>query len=595
MQEYEVPPLIPSREEGNLSDIPHDWADREPHRPLLARQVEAVWRDVTAAEFNREVRDLAKGFMAAGIGVGDAVAVMSRTRYEWTLADFALWTAGAVPVPIYETSSAQQASWILQDSGAVAVVVESADHRQLVTGIREELPALRDVWQIDGGGLDELATAGKDVSEEDLDARRGQLNRSSLATIIYTSGTTGRPKGAQLTHDNFMGLGENAIERLEQVVRSPGARTLLFLPLAHVFARFIQVVVVQAGAQLGHTPDVKNLLPDLAAFQPTFILAVPRVFEKVYNGAAQKAIDGGRGAIFLRAADVAGRYSRALDDGGPGLFLKAQHKLFDALVYKKLREAMGGRVQYAVSGGAALGERLGHFYRGIGLTILEGYGLTETTAPVSVNTPELIKIGTVGRPLPGVGVRIDNGEVVVRGVNVFRDYHNNAEATAAAIDDEGWFHTGDLGELDDEGFIRITGRAKEILVTAGGKNVSPGPLEDQLRATPLISQALVVGEGRPFVAALITLDPEVMPGWLERHNLADVPFEELRTNEELLAAIQKAVDTANESVSKAESIRKFDLLEEDFTEENGYLTPSMKLKRNLVTKDLAEQIEALYA
>nr|WP_281496925.1 long-chain fatty acid--CoA ligase [Ornithinimicrobium sp. F0845] len=587
--------MIPSREEGNLSDIPHDWADREPHRPLLARQVEAVWRDVTAAEFNREVRDLAKGFMAAGIGVGDAVAVMSRTRYEWTLADFALWTAGAVPVPIYETSSAQQASWILQDSGAVAVVVESADHRQLVTGIREELPALRDVWQIDGGGLDELATAGKDVSEEDLDARRGQLNRSSLATIIYTSGTTGRPKGAQLTHDNFMGLGENAIERLEQVVRSPGARTLLFLPLAHVFARFIQVVVVQAGAQLGHTPDVKNLLPDLAAFQPTFILAVPRVFEKVYNGAAQKAIDGGRGAIFLRAADVAGRYSRALDDGGPGLFLKAQHKLFDALVYKKLREAMGGRVQYAVSGGAALGERLGHFYRGIGLTILEGYGLTETTAPVSVNTPELIKIGTVGRPLPGVGVRIDNGEVVVRGVNVFRDYHNNAEATAAAIDDEGWFHTGDLGELDDEGFIRITGRAKEILVTAGGKNVSPGPLEDQLRATPLISQALVVGEGRPFVAALITLDPEVMPGWLERHNLADVPFEELRTNEELLAAIQKAVDTANESVSKAESIRKFDLLEEDFTEENGYLTPSMKLKRNLVTKDLAEQIEALYA
>jgi len=588
--------LVPPSEEGNLSDIPHGWAEREPHRPLLSRQIDGVWRDVTAADWHREVRELAKGFIAAGINVGDRVAVMSRTRYEWTLTDFALWTAGAVPVPVYETSSAQQAVWILQDSGAVAIVVEAAHHHQLIAGVRDQVPDLRDVWQIDGGGLDELVTAGKDVPDEEIEARRSQLDRASIATIIYTSGTTGLPKGAELTHGNFLALGENAIERLEQVVRADGAKTLLFLPLAHVFARLIQVLVLQAGAKLGHTPDVTNLLPDLAAFRPTFILAVPRVFEKVYNSAAQKAIDGGKGAIFLRAADVAGKYSRALDTpNGAGLLLRLQHKVFDALVYKKLREAMGGEVLYAVSGGAALGERLGHFYRGIGITILEGYGLTETTAPVSVNTPELIKIGTVGRPLPGVGVKIQDGEVLVRGVNLFRAYLNNPDATAAAIDEDGWFHTGDLGELDTEGFIKITGRAKEILVTAGGKNVSPGPLEDQLRATPLISQALVVGEAKPFVAALITLDPEVMPGWLERHGLADASFEELRTNEELLASIQKAVDNANASVSKAESIRKFHLLEQDFTEENGYLTPSMKLKRNLVTKDFAEQIEALYS
>ena len=594
MQEFEVPPLVPPREEGNLSDIVHDWAAREPQRATFSRKVEGVWRDVTAAEYNQQVRALAKGFVAAGIEVGARVGVMSRTSYEWTLTDFALWTAGAVPVPIYETSSPSQASWILQDSGAVAVVVESTQHSQLVAGIRDQVPALHDVWQIDAGGLDELVTAGTEVSEEQLDARRGQLDRSSLATVIYTSGTTGRPKGVLLSHGNFLTLSENAIERLENVVRTDGARMLLFLPLAHVFARLIQVVVVHAGAQLGHSPDVKNLLPDMAEYQPTFLLAVPRVFEKVYNGAAQKAIDAGRGKIFLRAADVAQRWSRAQDDGGPGLLLKAQHKLYDALVYKKLRNAMGGRVKYAVSGGASLGERLGHFYRGIGLIVLEGYGLTETTAPVSVNTPELIKIGTVGRPLPGVGVRIQDGEVLVRGVNVFHGYLNNTEATAETMQD-GWFRTGDLGELDEDGFIRITGRAKEILVTAGGKNVSPGPLEDQLRATPLISQALVVGEARPFIAALITLDQETLPGWLERHGLTDLSFEELRQHEKVRASIQRAVDKANESVSRAESIRKFEILEGDFTEENGYLTPSLKLKRNLVTKDFSEQIEALYA
>lgn len=594
MQEYDVPPLIPPREEGSLSDIVAGWAEREPHRPLLSRQTDGVWRDVTAADFSSDVRALARGLVAAGIQVGDRVGIMSRTRYEWTVADFALWTAGAVPVPIYETSSPQQATWILQDTAAVAVLVEAAHHSQLIAGIRDEVPALRDVWEIDAGGLDELVTVGVDVTDEELDACRANLSRSSLATVIYTSGTTGRPKGAELTHGNFLDLCENAEERFDVVLHKDGASMLLFLPLAHVFARFIEVLVLQAGMRLAHSPDVKDLMADLAAYQPTFLLAVPRVFEKVYNGAAQKAIDGGRGAIFLRAAEVAQRWSRAQDTGGASLLLKAQHALFDRLVYGKLRTAMGGRVEYAVSGGAALGERMGHFFRGIGLIVLEGYGLTETTAPITVNTPELTKIGTVGPPLPGVGIRIKNGEVLVRGVNVFRGYHNNTGATAEAMED-GWFRTGDLGELDADGFLRITGRAKEILVTAGGKNVSPGPLEDQLRATPLISQALVVGEAKPFVAALITLDAEVLPGWLERHDLAGLPFAELRANEQVRAAVQKAIDKTNESVSKAETIRKFEILEHDFTEENGYLTPSLKLKRNLVTKDFAEDIEALYS
>ena len=594
MQEYDVPPLIPPREEGSLSDIVAGWAEREPHRPLLSRKTDGVWRDVTAADFSSDVRALARGLVAAGIQVGDRVGIMSRTRYEWTVADFALWTAGAVPVPIYETSSAQQATWILQDTAAVAVLVEAAHHSQLIARIRDEVPELRDVWEIDAGGLDELVTVGVDVTDEELDARRADLTRSSLATIIYTSGTTGRPKGAELTHGNFLDLCENAEERFEAILHKEGASMLLFLPLAHVFARFIEVLVLQAGMRLAHSPEVKDLMADLVSYQPTFLLAVPRVFEKVYNGAAQKAIDGGRGAIFLRAADVAQRWSRAQDTGGASLLLKAQHALFDRLVYSKLRTAMGGRVEYAVSGGAALGERMGHFFRGIGLIVLEGYGLTETTAPITVNTPELTKIGTVGAPLPGVAVRIENGEVLVRGVNVFRGYRNNIEATEAAVQD-GWFHTGDLGELDADGFLRITGRAKEILVTAGGKNVSPGPLEDQLRATPLISQALVVGDAKPFVAALITLDAEVLPGWLERNDLMGLSFADLRANDRVRAAVQKAIDKVNESVSRPETIRKFEILEHDFTEENGYLTPSMKLKRNLVTKDFAEDIEALYS
>jgi long-chain acyl-CoA synthetase len=595
VQEISVPRLIPAMREGNLSDLPHDWASREPGRELLARRYGDSWRGISAAEFAQEVRALAKGFIAAGIGVGDRVAIMSRTRYEWTLTDFALWTAGAVPVPVYETSSHEQLSWILQDSGAVAIVLEDAGHLAVLSRCRDEVPDLRDVWQIEAGALAELVTAGAEVSDEEVDRRRAQVDRSSPATIIYTSGTTGRPKGCVLTHDNFMALSENAVERLADVVAPPGARTLLFLPLAHVFARFIQVVVMHAGATVGHSPDVKSLLDDLASFQATFVLAVPRVFEKIYNSAEQKAVAGGRGRVFHRAVNTAIEYSRAQDTGGPGLGLRLQHAVFSRLVYSKLRNAMGGKVEYAISGGAALGERLGHFYRGIGLVVLEGYGLTETTAPTTVNTPELIKIGTVGRPLPGVTVRIaDDGEVLVKGVNVLSHYHRNDEATAQTIRD-GWFHTGDIGELDKDGFLRITGRKKELIITAGGKNVAPAVLEDRVRAHPLVSQCVVVGDARPFIGALITLDAEMLPGWAANHDLGAISVDEAVDHPVIHEALQQAIDRANEAVSRAESIRRFTVLRQDLTVENGYLTPSLKVKRDKVLADFADEIEALYA
>jgi long-chain acyl-CoA synthetase len=542
-----------------------------------------------------QVRALAKGFVAAGIEPGDRVAIMCRTRIEWALADFALWTAGAVPVPVYETSSPSQVDWILRDSAAVAMIVEDQALMALVSALRDGLPDLQDVWQIDAGAFDELVAAGADVDDSLVDERRRAVARADLATIIYTSGTTGDPKGCELTHDNFMALSENAAERLSEVVRPPGSSTLLFLPLAHVFARLVQVLSVHAGARLGHTPDPTTILDDLATFRPSFVLAVPRVFEKIYNASEQKAESGGRGRIFRWAARVAGDYSRALDKGRPGVALRARHALADRLVLSKLRAAMGGRVRFAVSGGAALGDRLGHFFRGVGLVVLEGYGLTETTAPATVNTPDMIKIGTVGRPLPGVSVRVDeNGEVLVRGINLFAGYFRHPEATAAAMQD-GWFRTGDLGQLDADGFLRITGRTKEVLVTAGGKNVSPGPLEDRLRAHPLISQCMVVGEARPFVALLVTLDAEMLPTWAAGKGLGELTPQEAVGHEAVRAEVQKAVDEANSSVSRAESIRAFTILEDDFTVENGLLTPSMKLKRSRISEVLQDRIDALYA
>jgi len=594
VHEKSAPLVLPETISGSLGDVPLRWASAEPGRVTFSVRSGAGWTDVTAATFAADVAALAKGLISAGIGIGDAVAIMSRTRYEWTVADFALWSAGAVPVPIYETSSADQVEWILADSGAVGVIVETDAHFASVEKGRARLAGLRHVWVIDQGDVDGLGRDGDDVDDAELEGRREALDRSSLATIIYTSGTTGRPKGVELTHGNFLTLAENAADQLAEVVKAGGSSTLLFLPLAHVFARFIEVLAVTAGVRMGHSSDLKSLLDDFSAFQPTFILAVPRVFEKIFNSAEAKAEAGGKARIFAGAAAAAVAWSEAQDADSVPLGLRVRHAIFDKLVYGRLREAMGGKVQYAVSGGAPLGTRLGHFYRGIGLTILEGYGLTETTAPATVNRPGQIKIGTVGLPLPGVDVRIgDDGEICLRGVNVFRGYRGNTAATSEAIRG-GWFFTGDIGVLDAQGFLRITGRKKEILVTAGGKNVAPAVLEDRLRAHPLVSQCIVVGDGKPFIAALVTLDVEMYPTWAANHGLDGVSFAAARTDERVVAEVQKSVDDANTAVSKAESIRKFAILDSDFTEESGHLTPSLKLRRNVVMRDFEDEVDALY-
>ncbi|RBY85794.1 long-chain fatty acid--CoA ligase [Blastococcus sp. TF02A-30] len=562
----------------------------------LRRQVGGRWTDVTWKQFGEEVRGVAKGLIASGVAAGDRVALQAKTRYEWTVFDYAIWTAGAVVVPIYETSSADQVAWILSDSGATAAIVERDEHAAAVESVRDQAPDLKAVLVIDDGAVDQLVAAGKDVPDSELDARRATLSADSLATLIYTSGTTGRPKGCELTHANFLFEIGNGITLLDKFMNVQGS-LLLFIPLAHVLARVLQVGAIKNRTVIGHTPDVKNLVEDLGEFKPTFVLAVPRVFEKVFNQAKAKAEGDGKGKIFDRAAQVAIDWSRAQDTGGPGLGLRVQHALFDKLVYGKLRAALGGRCLGAISGGAPLGERLGHFFRGIGVTVFEGYGLTETTAAAAVNYETAIKIGTVGRPLPGVSFAVaEDGELLIKGGIVMRGYWKNDDATKEAIDAEGWFHTGDLGEIDDQGFVRITGRKKEILVTAGGKNVAPAVLEDRLRAHRLVSQCIVVGDQRPFIAALITLDEEALPQWLESKGKdSALTVDQLREDPEVLAELEAAVKDANRAVSQAEAIKKWRVLGTDFTEDNGMLTPSLKLKRNVVMKEFGDEVENLYA
>ena len=597
MREYSSPLTVEIPATGNLTDDVVTNAAEAPHAVVFSRRPapDQGWSDVTALEFLTEVRGVAKGLVAAGIQPGDRVGLISKTRYEWTLVDYAIWFAGAVTVPIYETSSAEQIEWILGDSGTVAVVAEGREHTARIAERRPSLPELNHVWSLTDNAVEVLRRLGEDIADDELESRRTTATPLDLATVIYTSGTTGRPKGCELTHGCFMFELGVAVPELHELFESDDASTLLFLPLAHVFARIVQIGAVKARARLGHSADVKRLLPDLAAFQPTFLLAVPRVFEKVFNTASQRATSDGRGAIFDRAAETAIAYSRALDRGKVPVGLRARHAVFSRLVYAKLRAALGGRCRYAVSGGAPLGERLGHFYRGVGVTVLEGYGLTETTAAATVNRPDAVKIGTVGQPLPGTEVRVaEDGELLFRGGQVFAGYWQNDEATAAALDRDGWFHTGDVGEIDEEGFVRITGRMKEILVTAGGKNVAPSMLEDRVRAHPLVSQCLVVGDGQPYIAALVTIDVEAFPEWAAAHGkpedvAASVDDPELRNE------VQKAIDDANAAVSRAESIRKFVILPADWTEEAGQLTPSLKLKRNVVVREQKDEIAALFA
>ncbi|QMU98480.1 AMP-binding protein [Microbacterium esteraromaticum] len=596
MAQFEVPAIVPADPEGNVSDLLAQRVKKTPDLALFSVPEGSGWRDISAKDFETAVIALAKGFVAAGIQPGEKVGFIARTTYDWTLVDFALFYAGAVMVPIYETSSPAQIQWIMEDSGATALIVESAEHFTRADEVRGDLPLVREIWQLHLGAIDTLTARGAEIEDAEIERRRGIAVGSDIATLIYTSGSTGRPKGCVLTHSNFVELSRNSAKALDEVVSAPGASTLLFITTAHVFARFISILAIHSGVRTGHQPDTKQLLPALGSFKPTFLLAVPRVFEKVYNSAEQKAEAGGKGKIFRAAAAVAIEHSTLLEEGKSIPFgLRMKFALFNKLVYSKLREAMGGNVSYAVSGSAPLGARLGHFFHSLGVVILEGYGLTETTAPATVNLADKSKIGTVGPALPGVGVRLaDDGEIEVKGINVFKEYWNNPEATAAAFND-GWFRTGDLGSFDSEGFLTITGRKKEIIVTAGGKNVAPAMLEDPIRSNPIVGQVVVLGDQKPFISALVTLDSEMLPTWLANNGLpSDMSLSEASRNQAVRDEVQRAVDRANKTVSRAESIRKFTILPVEWTEASGHLTPKMSIKRNVILDDFADAVAEIY-
>ncbi len=596
MKEFFVPAVVTPDPDANASDLLVDRVRQTPNGALFALPTaDGGWTDLTATEFHRQVKALAKGFIAAGVNPGEKIGFMCKTRYEWTLVDFATWFAGAVLVPIYETSSPSQVQYILDDSEAHHMIVETADHFARYDEVAGDLPNIGHVWQMHLGDLEKLASTGDSVTDDELESRRTMAKGSDLATLIYTSGSTGVPKGCILTHSNFVELCRNAAVSMSQVV-NPQSSTLLFITTAHIFARFISVLGVHGGVKIGHQADTKQLLPSLGSFKPTFLLAVPRVFEKVYNSAEQKAEAGGKGKIFRKAAEVAIEHSKALDAGNVSLGLKLQFALFDRLVYSKLKTAMGGRVVYAVSGSAPLGLRLAHFFRSLDIRILEGYGLTETTAPATINLVDKFKIGTTGPALPGVGVKIaEDGEILIKGINVFAGYWKKPEATAEVMEGD-WFRTGDIGVLDDEGYLTITGRKKELIVTAGGKNVAPAALEDPIRANPIIGQVVVVGDQKPFIAALVTLDSEMLPVWLNNNELdAQMSLTEAGSNTKVIAEVQKAIDAANARVSRAESIRKFIILATEFTESSGHLTPKMSIKRHVITTDFADVIEGMYS
>jgi long-chain acyl-CoA synthetase len=598
VRELSVAANIPPVSNGNVTDQIEDLVARNPEFPSVAIQADDEWSTITAAQFRSQVRSVAKGLIAEGLQAGDRVAILSRTRFEWTVADYAIWYAGCVTVPIYETSSPEQVEWIISDAHVVATFFEAQRTTHAFAPIAAKVPHMTRSYIFGDDVLAELALKGANVSDSDLESRRTAAGPNEPATLIYTSGTTGRPKGCIITHGNLMAEVDTLVKAVPEVFDVPDASTLIFLPLAHVFGRLIQVAMLRGEVTIGHCPNPAALLKDLSSFKPTFLLAVPRVFEKVFNGSAAKAHEASpvKGKIFDRAAATAISYSEAMDHGHVSIGLTIKHGLFDKLVYSKLRHAMGGRVTHAISGGAALGSRLGHFYRGIGLIILEGYGLTETTAGSTLNLPSALKIGSVGRPLPGTGARIESdGEVLLKGPHVFAGYWNNDAATSEAMTTDGWFRTGDIGELDGEGYLRITGRKKELIVTAGGKNVAPALLEDRLRANPIISQCVVVGDNKPYIGALITLDQDALPQILAANNIEAAPMTELLENSDVRALVQKAVNAANESVSNSEAIKKFVILPEDLTIDNGYLTPKMSIRRHLIVQDFAADIEALYA
>ncbi len=595
MNEISIPPLVPAATAGNLTNLIAERAWFEPERVIMSRPLGDGWQPVTAREVDEEIRATAKGLIASGVQIGDRVAIMARTRYEWTILDFATWFAGAVVVPIYDTSSAEQIDWILNDSHSVAIIVETPALADLVKTVQPS--HTRNMWTMTDDVLTVLREAGKHIGDDEIDRRREALTPASLATLIYTSGTTGKPKGVQLSHSNFLAECGNVVQGASELFLKPGGSTLLFLPVAHVFGRMVQIGAITAGLHLAHCSDPVGRLPiDLGTFKPTFVLAVPRIFEKIYNGAEAKAEAAGKGKIFRKAADTAIAYSEALDKKHMSPVLKLKHGLFDKLVYSKIRAGMGGRVEAAISGGAPLGVRLGHFYRGIGISVLEGYGLTETTAGATLNLHGAHRVGSVGRPIPGTSIKIaEDGEVLIRGPIVMDGYWQNQAANDEVFDSERWFKSGDLGKLDDDGFLYIVGRKKELIVTAGGKNVAPAVLEDRLRAHPLVSQCMVVGDNQPFIAALVTVDPDALKLWVANNKKDGASIADLVNDPDLIAVIQTAVDDANKAVSKAESIRKFTLLPTDFTIAGGHLTAKLSVKRHVVAKEFAKEIDALFA
>jgi long-chain acyl-CoA synthetase len=594
MNEITIPAIIPAAVAGNLTNLISERAHFEPERVLVSRPMGDRWQAVTAKEYEEEIKAVAKGFIAAGVNFGDRVAIMAKTRYEWTVLDFAIWYAGAVPVPIYETSSAEQVDWILTDSGAVAIVVETPALAELVQPV---MPATcKNIWNITYNALATLTHEGKGVSDDEITKRREKLKPETLATLIYTSGTTGKPKGVQLTHGNFLSECGNVVNGASDLFLKPGGSTLLFLPVAHVFGRMVQIGSITAGLHLAHCSDLTKLPADLASFKPTFVLAVPRIFEKIYNGAEAKADAAGKGKIFHKAAEVAIAYSKALDTKKISPLLKLQHGLFDKLVYSKIRAGLGGRVEAAISGGAPLGERLGHFYRGAGVRVLEGYGLTETTAGATLNLTAAHRVGSVGKPIPGTTIKIaEDGEVLIKGPIVMQGYWQNEAANKEVFDSNGYFKSGDLGKIDEEGYLSIVGRKKELIVTAGGKNVAPAVLEDRLRSHPLISQCMVVGDNKPFIAALITIDPDAIKPWAVANKKEGASISELAKDPTLQAVIQTAVDETNKAVSRAESIRKFVILPVDFTIAGGHLTAKLSVKRHVVSQQFAREIDELFA
>ncbi|MFF4425352.1 AMP-dependent synthetase/ligase [Streptomyces sp. NPDC001549] len=597
VREVRVPALAGPPDRGSLGDLPFVNAWEAPGEAVLARKdQDGVWHDVPAAQFAAEVLAVAKGLIAEGLRAGDRLAIMARTTYEWTLLDFAGWAAGLVTVPIYPTSSALQARWIIQDSGAVACAVEDTAQARLISAERGNLPWLTHLWEFDTGAVARLVKAGERIPDAVVHHRRAARTPDSVATLIYTSGTTGQPKGCVITHANFFAQVDNAVELLHPVFKSVSkdpASTLLFLPLSHVFGRMVAVGCMRARVKLGHAPSIRteDLLADLAGFRPTFLLAIPYVLEKVYNTARATAEKMGRASSFDRAARIAQRFAETAEARNPGLVLRLARSVYDPLVYRRIRAALGGRVRYVLSGGSPLGRRLAAFYTGAGIEVFEGYGLTETTGASTVTPPLRPRLGTVGWPLPGTAVRIaDDGEVLLGGGHVFAGYWNAAHAAPYGS----WLATGDIGELDGDGYLTITGRKKDLIITSGGKNVAPAPLEDWLRAHPLVGQCMVVGDNRPYITALITLEPDGLQHWRQMHKKQNVPMRELVRDEELRADLQRAVDEANRLVSRAESIRRFAVLPGDFTEARGHLTPSLKLRRGAIARDYADRIQELY-